>query len=146
DNAEEAVNFYTTVFKNSKIENITRSGEGSPGPAGKAFTIMFQLEGQDFMALNGGPVFTFSPAISLLVNCATQAEVDELWEKLSADGEKQRCGWLKDRYGISWQIVPSALGDYLNGPDPEKSRKAMNAMLQMDKLDINLLKAAYEQG
>jgi predicted 3-demethylubiquinone-9 3-methyltransferase (glyoxalase superfamily) len=105
----------------------------------------FQLEGQQFMALNGGPHFTFSPAISLFVNCETQQEVDELWEKLSAGGKKERCGWLKDKYGLSWQIIPSALGKMLNDPDPEKSKRVMKAMLQMDKIDIRGLKQAYEQ-
>lgn len=109
-------------------------------------TATFQLERQEFMALNGGPHFTFSPAISFFVNCDTQEEVDELWEKLSEGGEKQRCGWLKDKYGLSWQIIPSALGEMLGDKDAEKSRRVMNAMLQMDKIDIGKLRLAYEQG
>ena len=144
--AEEAVNFYTSIFKNSKIETITRYGEEGPGPKGTVMMILFQLEGQEFMALNGGPVFTFSPAISFFVNCETQEEVDTLWEKLSAGGEPQQCGWLKDPYGITWQIVPTVLGELMQDKDSEKSRRVMKAMLQMNKIDINLLKLAYEQG
>ena len=143
--AEEAMNFYTSIFKNSKIGSIARYGEGGPGPTGTVRTATFQLDGQEFMALNGGPLFTFSPAISFFVNCETQEEVDELWEKLSEGGEKQRCGWLKDKYGVSWQIVPTVLGKLLQDKDAEKSKKVMNAMLQMDKLDIQRLKQAYEQ-
>ena len=144
--AEEAMNFYTSIFKNSKIKSVTRYGEAGPGPKGTVMTGTFQLEGQDFMALNGGPHFTFSPAISFFVNCQTQQEVDELWEKLSEGGEKGRCGWLKDKYGLSWQIVPSALGEMLRDEDAEKSKRVMKAMLQMDKIDIKALKQAYEQG
>ena len=143
--AEEAMNFYTSIFKNSKTGSITRYGEGAPVPAGAIISASFQLDGQDFIALNGGPMFTFSPAISLFVNCETQEEVDELWEKLSEGGEKQRCGWLKDKYGVSWQIIPSALGEMLQNKDAEKSKKVMKAMLQMDKIDIKSLKQAYEQ-
>jgi len=145
DKAEEAVNFYISIFKNSKIGTITRYGEGGPGPKGAVMSATFQLEGQKFIALNGGPQFTFSPAISFFVNCETQEEVDELWEKLSEGGEKQRCGWLKDKYGVSWQIIPSALGELLQAKDSEKSKKVMKVMLQMDKLDIESLKQAYEQ-
>jgi len=145
DKAEEAVNFYISIFKNSKIGTITRYGEGGPGPKGAVMSATFQLEGQKFIALNGGPQFTFSPAISFFVNCETQEEVDELWEKLSEGGEKQRCGWLKDKYGVSWQIIPSAVGELLQAKDPEKSKKVMKAMLQMNKLDIESLKQAYEQ-
>jgi len=144
--AEEAMNFYTSIFKNSKIKSVTRYGEAGPGPKGTVMTGTFQLEGQDFMALNGGPHFTFSPAISFFVNCQTQQEVDELWEKLSEGGEKGRCGWLKDKYGLSWQIVPSALGEMLQDEDAEKSKRVMKAMLQMDKIDIKALKQASEQG
>jgi predicted 3-demethylubiquinone-9 3-methyltransferase (glyoxalase superfamily) len=144
--AEEAMNFYTSIFKNSKIKSVTRYGEAGPGPKGTVMTGTFQLEGQDFMALNGGPHFTFSPAISFFVNCQTQQEVDELWEKLSEGGEKGRCGWLKDKYGLSWQIVPSALGEMLQDEDAERSKRVMKAMLQMDKIDIKTLKQAYEQG
>ncbi len=142
--AEEAATFYTSIFKNSKIVSISRYGEGGPAPKGTAMSATFQLNGQEFMALNGGPQFTFSPAISFLVNCQTQEEVDELWEKLSAGGEKQRCGWLRDKYGLSWQIIPSALGEMLQDKDAEKSRRVMNAMLQMGKIDIEKLKRAYE--
>jgi predicted 3-demethylubiquinone-9 3-methyltransferase (glyoxalase superfamily) len=112
-NAEEAMNFYTAIFKNSKTVSIMRYGESGPGPKGTVMAATFQLDGQEFTALNGGPMFTFSPAISFFVNCVTQEEVDELWEKLSAGGEKQRCGWLKDKYGVSWQIVPTVLGELL---------------------------------
>jgi len=143
--AEEAMNFYTSIFKNSKIGRTTRYGQEGPGPKGTVMSATFQLEGQEFMALNGGPMFTFSPAISFFVNCKTQEEVDELWEKLSEGGEKQRCGWLKDKYGISWQIIPSALGEMLQDKDAEKSRRVMKAMLQMDKIDIEGLKQAYKQ-
>lgn len=142
---EEAVNFYTSIFKHSKIVNIHRLGAEAPGAKGRVFTATFQLEGQKFMALDGGPQFTFSPAISFFVNCKTQDEVDNYWEKLSAGGEKQRCGWLKDKYGVSWQIIPSALGELLGDPDPVKSQNVLNAMLKMDKMDIKKLKQACEQ-
>jgi predicted 3-demethylubiquinone-9 3-methyltransferase (glyoxalase superfamily) len=145
DKAEEAVSFYTSIFKNSKIGTITRYGEEGPGSKGKVMTATFQLDGQEFMALNGGPYFTFTPAISFFVNCETQEEIDELWEKLSEGGEKEQCGWLKDKYGVSWQIVPSVLGQMLNDPDVEKSRRVTQAMLQMVKLDIEILTQAYEQ-
>jgi len=144
--AEEAMNFYTSIFKNSKIKNIARYGEAGPGPKGSVMIGTFQIEGQDFMALNGGPVFSFTPAISLYVNCETQEEVDELWEKLSASGEKSRCGWLKDKYGLSWQIIPTALGEMMQDKDPAKSQRVMKAMLQMDKIDSKTLRQAYEQG
>jgi predicted 3-demethylubiquinone-9 3-methyltransferase (glyoxalase superfamily) len=143
--AEEAMKFYVSIFKNSKIVNVSRYGEGGPGPKGTVMTGTFELEGQKFMALNGGPHFKFSPAISFFVNCETQTEVDELWEKLSEGGEKQRCGWVTDKFGVSWQIIPTALGKMLSDPDPVKSKNAMNAMLQMDKIDIARLKQAYEQ-
>ena len=146
DKAEEAVNFYTSIFKNSKIESIMRYGEGGPGPKGTVMSATFQLDGQDFMALNGGPLFTFSPAISFFVNCKTQREVDELWEKLSAGGEKSRCGWLKDRYGLSWQIIPSVLSKMLRDKDAEKAKRVMQAMMQMDKIDIKRLQQAYDRG
>jgi predicted 3-demethylubiquinone-9 3-methyltransferase (glyoxalase superfamily) len=144
--AEEAMNFYVSIFKNSKVGNITRYGEAGPGPKGTVMIATFQLEGQDFIALNGGPQYTFTPAISLFVDCKTQQEVDELWEKLSARGEKNRCGWLRDKYGLSWQIVPSALRELMADKDPEKSKRVMKAMLQMDKIDIKGLKQAYDQG
>ena len=141
--AEEAANFYTSIFKNSKILNIARYGEAGPGPKGTVMTVTFQLEGQNFMALNGGPHFTFSPAISFFVNCETQAEVDELWEKLSVDGGEQQCAWLKDKFGVSWQIVPSVLLELIQDKDPVKSQRVFKAMLQMTKIDIAGLKRAY---
>jgi predicted 3-demethylubiquinone-9 3-methyltransferase (glyoxalase superfamily) len=149
DKAEEAVNFYTSIFKNSKIKSITRYGEAgaevSGRPKGTVMTVTFQLDGQEFMALNGGPHFTFSPAISFIVNCKTQEEIDELWEKLSEGGEIEECGWLKDKYGVSWQIVPTAIGEMLQDKDAEKSDRVMKAILQTDKIDIETLKQAYEQ-
>ena len=142
DNAEEAMNFYVSIFKNSKVVRVTRYGEAGPGPKGKVMVTEFQLDGQKFVALNGGPRFKFTEAISLVVNCETQAEVDEFWEKLSEGGEKSRCGWLKDKYGLSWQIVPTVLGELMKDKDPEKSKRVMEAMLQMDKLDIKGLQRA----
>jgi len=144
-NAEEAMNFYTSIFKNSKIGRISRYGETGPGPKGTVMSATFQLDGQEFMALNGGPQFKFTEAISFFVNCETQEEVDALWEKLSEGGQKSRCGWLKDKYGLSWQIIPSALGKMLGDKDPEKSRRVMKAMLQMDKIDVEGLEQAYKQ-
>jgi predicted 3-demethylubiquinone-9 3-methyltransferase (glyoxalase superfamily) len=144
--AEEAMKFYTSIFKNSKVETISRYGEAGPGRKGTVMSGTFQLEGQEFMALNGGPIFTFSQAISFFVNCETQKEVNELWEKLSEGGEIQQCGWLKDKYGISWQIIPSVLSELLNDKDAEKSQRVMNAMLKMKKIDIARLKQAYEHG
>jgi predicted 3-demethylubiquinone-9 3-methyltransferase (glyoxalase superfamily) len=146
DQAEEAMNFYTAIFKNSKISSVSRYGEGGPGQPGAVMTATFELDGQEFMALNGGPLFTFTEAISFFVNCETQAEVDELWTKLTEGGEESQCGWLKDKYGLSWQIVPSALGELLSDPDAEKAGRVMHAMLQMKKIDIAGLRAAYEQG
>jgi predicted 3-demethylubiquinone-9 3-methyltransferase (glyoxalase superfamily) len=143
DNAEEAVNFYTSVFSNSKISSIARYEEGNPGPAGKVMTMTFELNGQEFIALNGGPVFELSSAISFFVNCETQEEVDHFWEKLSEGGEEMQCGWLKDRFGVTWQIVPSVLGEMLSDSDGEKSKRVMGAMLKMIKLDIAELKRAY---
>lgn len=144
-NAEEAMNFYASIFKDAKVGRITRYGEAGPGPKGTVMSTTFRLNGQEFMALNGGPQFTFSPAISFFVNCETQEEVDELWEKLSEGGEKQRCGWLRDKYGVSWQIIPSALGEMLQDEDAEKSKRVMNAMLEMDRIDIKSLTQAYER-
>lgn len=144
--AEEAMNFYVSVFKNSKIVRVTRYGEAGPGPKGTVMSATFQLDGQDFFALNGGPQFSFTPAISFFVNCESQQEVDELWEKLSEGGEKGRCGWLKDKFGLSWQIIPSVLGGLLQDKDAQKAKRVMQAMLQMDKIDIGRLKQAYEQG
>jgi predicted 3-demethylubiquinone-9 3-methyltransferase (glyoxalase superfamily) len=145
DKAEEAANFYVSLFKNSKIVSIGRNGEAGPGPTGTVLSVTFQLEGQEFMAINGGPVFTFSPAISFFVNCTTQKDVDELWKNLSDGGEKQNCGWLKDKYGVSWQIIPTILGTLLSDSDSVKSQKVFKAMLQMNKIDIKTLKQAYEQ-
>ena len=142
--AEDAMNFYMSIFPNSKILRITRYGEEGHGPKGTVMSGEFQLDGQEFFALNGGPQFTFSPAISFFVNCETQEEVDNFWDRLSEGGEKQICGWLKDKFGVSWQIIPRVLGEMLNDPDTEKSRRVMKAMLQMDKIDIELLKQAYE--
>jgi predicted 3-demethylubiquinone-9 3-methyltransferase (glyoxalase superfamily) len=144
--AEEAMNFYVSVFKNSKVVKVSRYGEGGPVPKGTVMSATFQLEGQDFFALNGGPQFTFTPAISLFVNCETQQEVDELWDKLSDGGKKERCGWLKDKYGLSWQIIPSALGKLMGDKDPAKSHRVMMAMMQMDKIDIQRLQEAYDQA
>ncbi len=144
--AEEAANFYVSVFKNSKVVRVTRYGEAGPGPKGSVMSVTFQLAGQEVYALNGGPQFSFTPAISLFVNCETQAEVDELWERLSAGGSKDRCGWLSDKYGLSWQIIPTALGKMLSDKDPKKSASAMKAMLQMDKIDIKKLQEAFDRG
>lgn len=143
--AEEAVNFYVSLFNNSKIISLVRHREGGHGPAGQAFFITFQLDGQQFYAINGGPMFKFTEAISLYVNCETQQEIDELWEKLSAGGEKSRCGWLKDKYGLSWQIIPAALGQMIQDENAERVGRVMNALLQMDKLDIATLKQSYGQ-
>jgi predicted 3-demethylubiquinone-9 3-methyltransferase (glyoxalase superfamily) len=143
--AEEAMNFYVSIFKNSKIGSVARYGEAGPGPKGTVMTAVFELNGQEFIALNGGPHFKFTEAISFVVNCETQEEVDEFWEKLSEGGEKSRCGWLKDKYGLSWQVVPTVLGKLMQDKDPEKSKRVMEAMLQMDKIDIKTLKQAYEQ-
>lgn len=143
--AEEAAKFYTSIFRNSKIGTVRRYGEAGPGPKGSAMTVEFQVEGQDFIALNGGPHYQFTPAISLFVKCETQAEVDELWEKLlSGGGKPNRCGWLQDRFGVSWQIIPTTLGKLMSDPDPQKSSRVMRAMLQMEKIDIDGLKRAYE--
>jgi predicted 3-demethylubiquinone-9 3-methyltransferase (glyoxalase superfamily) len=141
--AEEAMNSYISIFKNSKIVSVTRYGEAGPGPKGTVMTAKFVLNGQEFVALNGGPQFTFTEAISFVVNCETQQEVDELWEKLSEGGKKSRCGWLKDKYGLSWQVVPTALVEMLQDKDAKKSNRVMQAMLQMDKIDIETLRRAY---
>jgi predicted 3-demethylubiquinone-9 3-methyltransferase (glyoxalase superfamily) len=144
--AEEASNLYVSVFKNSKITSIRRYGEAGPGPKGSVMAVTFELEGQSFVALNGGPQFNFTPAISFFVDCETQQEVDELWEKLSAGGERVQCGWLKDKYGLSWQIIPTILGKMLTDPDPAKANRVMKAMLGMQKIEIEALKQAYEQA
>jgi predicted 3-demethylubiquinone-9 3-methyltransferase (glyoxalase superfamily) len=141
--AEEAMNLYVSIFKNSKVVSVTRYGEAGPGPKGSVMSAIFELEGQQFYALNGGPQFKFTPAISLFVSCETQQEVDDLWGRLSEGGRKDRCGWLQDKYGLSWQIIPSALGKMLQDKDPEKSTRVMKAMLQMDKIDIARLQQAY---
>jgi len=143
DQAEEAVKFYASVFKNSKIKTITRYGDAGPGPKGSVMTASIVIEGQEFVALNGGPIFAFTPAISFVVNCRTQAEVDRLWDRLSEGGEPGQCGWLKDKYGVSWQIVPTILTRLLTDRDPVKANRVMQAMLQMNKIDIAALKAAY---
>ena len=140
--AEEAAKFYVSVFKKSKLGQVTRYGDAGPGPKGSVMTVSFELEGQQFIALNGGPHFTFSPAISFFVDCKTQQEVDTLWERLSAGGEEQMCGWLKDKYGVSWQIVPSVLGELLHDTHADTSKRVMQAMLKMRKLDIEGLKRA----
>lgn len=147
DQAEEAVNFYTSLFQDAKVLEVSRYGEAGPGPAGEVMVINFQLAGQEFTALNGGPQFKFNEAISLVVNCESQAEVDRLWEELTADGgEESMCGWLKDKYGLSWQIVPTVLGKLASDPDPVKAQRVIQAMLQMRKLDIAELQKAYEGG
>jgi predicted 3-demethylubiquinone-9 3-methyltransferase (glyoxalase superfamily) len=149
DNAEEAAKFYTSIFKNSRILDITRYGESaaevSGRPKGTVMTMTFELEGQQFTALNGGPIFKFSPAISFSVNCETQEEVDYLWQKLSEGGEEEQCGWLKDKFGVSWQIVPSILAKMIHDKDAKKSERVIKAMLQMKKLDIQGLKKAFEE-
>jgi predicted 3-demethylubiquinone-9 3-methyltransferase (glyoxalase superfamily) len=143
DKAEEAMNFYVSIFKDSKAVSISRYGDSGPGPKGSVMVAKFQIEGQEFIALNGGPQFTFSPAISFVVNCKTQEEIDHFWEKLSEGGAKSQCGWLTDKFGLSWQIVPTILGELMK--DPEKSNRVMKALLQMTKLDIAGLRRAHEQ-
>jgi predicted 3-demethylubiquinone-9 3-methyltransferase (glyoxalase superfamily) len=143
--AEAAADFYVSIFKNSRVMKVTRYGEAGPGPKGSVMTVEFELDGQPFIALNGGPHFTFSEAISFSVDCKTQEEVDTFWEALSNGGEEGPCGWLKDKYGLSWQINPTVLGEMLNDPDPEKANRVMKAMLEMKKIDIAGLKKAYDQ-
>lgn len=142
--AEEAVNFYTSVFKNSGIGKVSRYGDTGPGLKGTVMTASFKLDGQEFIALNGGPQFKFSPAISFVVNCETQSEIDHYWSKLSAGGRTDQCGWLTDKFGVSWQIVPTGLGQLISDKDAEKSGRVMKALLQMTKLDIEGLKQAYD--
>ncbi len=144
--AEEAVNLYTSIFKNSKINSVARYGEAGPGEKGSVMTMNFTLEGRDFIALNGGPTFKFTEAISLFVNCETQEEVDALWNTLTEGGQESQCGWLKDKYGLSWQIIPTTLMQLMSDPDREKAGRVMQAMLQMKKIDIAKLKQAYEQS
>lgn len=143
NNAEEAVSFYTSIFKNSNVLEVARYGEAGPGPEGSVLTMRFQLDGVEFMALNGGPAHKFTEAISLSVDCQSQAEVDELWKKLVEGGSEDQCAWLKDKFGLSWQIVPRALVELLGDPDPEKSKRVMEAMLKMTKIDIKSLQEAY---
>jgi predicted 3-demethylubiquinone-9 3-methyltransferase (glyoxalase superfamily) len=145
DQAEEAMRFYVSIFKNSRVISVSRYGDAGPGPKGSVMVAVFELDGQEFLALNGGPQFTFSPAVSFLVNCNAQDEVDYFWERLSDGGEKHQCGWLRDKYGLSWQIVPTILGELMQDKDPEKSKRVMEAMLQMQKIDIESLKRAYER-
>jgi len=143
DNAEEAVNFYVSVFPDSRVVSMTRYGDAGPGPKGQVMTASFELAGQRFTALNGGPQFKFTEAISFVVHCETQAELDAMWSKLLQGGQPQQCGWLKDRFGLSWQIVPSVLSQLLQNGDPEKSKRVMQALMKMVKLDIDELKQAY---
>lgn len=144
NNAEEAIKLYTSIFKDSKVINESRYGKGGPGPEGMMMSAVFQIEGQQFMVLNGGPMFKFTEAISLFVNCTSQEEIDMYWEKLIADGgSPSMCGWLKDKYGLSWQIIPSVLSSLIGGKDPAGSQRAMQAMLKMGKLDIKTLQDAY---
>ncbi len=145
DQAEEAVEFYTSIFKNSRIVNTTRYGHNGPGPAGSMMTAAFELEGQPFVALNGGPSFSFSQGISLLVTCETQDEIDKYWEKLSTGGETSVCGWLTDKFGVSWQVAPRNLGELMSDPDPKKSKRVMEAMLQMTKIEIEPLERAARE-
>jgi predicted 3-demethylubiquinone-9 3-methyltransferase (glyoxalase superfamily) len=142
--AEEAAAFYVSVFPNSKILKVVRYGDAGPGPSGSAMTVEFQLEGQTFVALNGGPLFKFTEAISFVVNCQTQEEVDTYWEKLTAGGSDVQCGWLKDKFGLSWQVVPTVLSQLLSDPDPEKSQRVMKALMAMKRLDIRELKRAFD--
>ncbi len=144
--AEEAVNFYISIFKDSRILNMTRYGEAGPGPEGSVMTVNFELQGQEFTALNGGPQFKFNEAVFFVVNCETQTELDDFWEKLSEGGEEVECGWLKDKYGLSWQIVPTVLSTLLADPDPKKVQRVMKAMLQMVKIDMGTLLEAYRQA
>jgi predicted 3-demethylubiquinone-9 3-methyltransferase (glyoxalase superfamily) len=145
DHGEEAVSFYVSLFKNSRITRIVRSEEEGPIAKGALLHAAFQLDGHRFMAMDGGPYFSFAQGFSMFVNCETQDEIDRLWEKLSEGGEKLQCGWVKDRYGVSWQIVPSILGELMGGPEPARSKRVMEALLKMDKLDIKGLQKAYEQ-
>ena len=144
--AEEAAEYYVSVFDNAKIKNVSRYGEGGPGPVGQAVVVEFDIEGQAFQALNGGPAFSFTEAVSFVIDCGSQDEVDRYWNALTDGGTESQCGWLKDRYGVSWQIVPSVLGQLIGGPDPAGSQRAVQAMLGMRKLDIAELQKAYDGG
>lgn len=144
NNVEEAVEFYTTVFKDAKVVNMVRYTDAGPGPAGSVMTAVFQLHGQQFIALNGGPQFKFNEAVSFVINCQDQTEVDDYWEKLSGGGEKGRCGWLKDKFGLSWQVVPTALPNLLSGQDGVRTKRVMEALMKMDKIEIDKLEEAYQ--
>jgi predicted 3-demethylubiquinone-9 3-methyltransferase (glyoxalase superfamily) len=144
--AEEAAKFYVSIFKNSGVKKVVHYGKAGPGPEGSVMTVEFELEGQEFTALNGGPVYKFTEAISFVVNCNSQEEVDYYWDKLTEDGEEGVCGWLKDKYGLSWQIVPTVMVEMMSDPDPEKAKRVTEAMLQMVKIDIKTLKEAYDGG
>ena len=144
DNAEEAVAFYTSIFEKSRTVSVSRYGDAGPGPTGRVMVMKFEIEGQEFVALNGGPQFHFTEAVSFVVNCKDQKDVDDYWDRLSAGGQTSQCGWLKDRFGLSWQIVPDALGKMLGDKDPAKAQRVMKAMLRMTKIDIEELKAAYD--
>jgi predicted 3-demethylubiquinone-9 3-methyltransferase (glyoxalase superfamily) len=144
--AEEAMSFYVSIFKNSKVGRVSRYGDAGPGPKGSVMSCTFTLDGQEFFALNGGPKFSFTPAISFFVSCETQAEVDELWDTLSAGGRKDQCGWLQDKFGLSWQVIPSLLGKLLGDKDPKKANRVMQAMMQMTKIDMQGLQQAYDRG
>lgn len=143
-NAEEAANYYVSIFKNSKVTKISRYGKNAPLPEGTALTVSFQLEGQNFMALNGGPMFKFTEAVSFVINCDSQKEIDDFWTKLSAGGQEQQCGWLKDKFGLSWQVVPSKLGEMMESKDAAKAGRVMQEILKMRKLDLNVLEEAYQ--
>jgi predicted 3-demethylubiquinone-9 3-methyltransferase (glyoxalase superfamily) len=142
--AEEAARFYTAIFPNSRIEDIARCGDSGPGPKGSILTVKFRLDGQEFLGLNGGPQFRFTEAVSFIVNCETQEEVDRMWARLAEGGAEVQCGWLRDRYGLSWQIVPTILGSLMSGPDPARGERVLRALLGMKKLDIAALQAAYD--
>ena len=145
DQAEPAAEFYVSIFKNSKINTLTHYGDTGPGPKGTVMTVEFEIDRQKFVALNGGPIFKFNESISFVVNCETQDEVDYFWEKLSAGGEKSQCGWLKDKFGLSWQVTPTVLIEMIADKDPAKSQRAMKAMMEMDKIDIATLERAYKE-
>jgi len=144
DNAEEAVQFYTSIFKNSKVLSTSRYGDAGPGPKGSVMIMSFELEGIEYIAMNGGPLFKLNESFSMFVNCDTQDEIDYYWEKLSAGGEKSRCGWLKDKFGLSWQVAPGMISEWMSSKDPEKSKRVMNELMKMDKLDIRKLQEAFE--
>ncbi|MFL6663961.1 MAG: VOC family protein [Rhizobacter sp.] len=144
--AEEAMNFYTSIFKNSKVLSVARYGDAGPGPKGSVMTAQFEVEGHQFVALNGGPQYTFTPAVSFLVNCTTQDEVDHLWDRLSAGGQEMPCGWVTDKFGLTWQVIPTLLPELLTGRDPQKAQRVMQAMLQMKKIDIAALRRAHDQA